>query len=355
MRDALYQALLVDKKVKVPFSRLKQLVIELDGAMRLAPDLDDQVAVLVQAMAAGGLVMLPSVNSRRSWSGPRRNWPNFINVPANKREATCKPNYQHFHQKVLPLLTGPHALPRSGKILERLEKISQWLARKDGHEIVPVPLAERSLEIFSYEKALKATGSNGVIYDTGVHQLTLADLGAFYVAPPLAWESPFAEPEHVGERPLLVVENSTPYYSLTRWNRQAKVYACIVYGSGKQVEASLPQQSELLDTYPQAEIRYFGDIDPEGIAIFQGAERAMQQHEQRKLVPDLSLYQTLLDIGIGSRQDFKEKELDFDKLRAQFGDSVTGQIQQLFASGKRISQEHLGLHTLNSRFCDGLN
>lgn len=354
MRDTLYQALLAEKRVKVPFARLKQLVIGLDGAMRLAPDLDDQVTRLAQAMAVDGQVVLPSLNSRNSWSGPRRTWPNFISVPANKRKATCKPNYYHFHQKILPLLTGPNALPKSCKILEKLEKISQWLARQDGYEIVPAPLAERSLEIFGYEKALKATGSNGVVYDTGDHQLTLTDLGAFYVAPPLAWESPFAEPREAGERPLLVVENSTPYYSLTRWNRQAKAYACIVYGSGKQVEGSLPQQSELLDKFPRAELRYYGDIDPEGVAIYQGTAKAMQQFNQRELVPDLSLYQALLDVGKGSPRDFKAKMFNLVGLHAQFGENIATHFEELFAKEQRISQEHLGLFVLNSLYLEGL-
>lgn len=91
--------------------------------------------------------------------------------------------------------------------------------------------------------------------------------------------------------PLLVVENKETFMTLPF---EECGFAAVVYGGGHLNSAAL----DLLKRIEESgiELRYFGDLDPDGLLIFQEAERALNG----RLLPwhmDVETYRRYLDFG----------------------------------------------------------
>jgi hypothetical protein len=111
---------------------------------------------------------------------------------------------------------------RAGVPLECLQKLQEFFA-EGGRNREPVPLKERSLQIFGDEKRLDALIQSSSLFQPG--RLTLDQLRCFLVVEPLAWER-----GPTPDGPVLVIENSATWYSYCRWNRDRGYFSAVVYG-----------------------------------------------------------------------------------------------------------------------------
>lgn len=171
--------------------------------------------------------------------------------------------------------------------VEALRKINVWL-RDHGRDTDVLPLRERSLQVLGYEKALERLTSTAVF---GPGRLTLGSFRTFRAHPPLA-------ATQVGEGPVvLVVENADTFHSL----RSVLIgdpgpVGHVVWGAGGAFEASVRSAGDL----PGAQVvRYFGDLDIDGLRIPTSAARtAHLECGVLPVAPATGLYRALLATGV---------------------------------------------------------
>jgi hypothetical protein len=177
--------------------------------------------------------------------------------------------------------------------LERAVHVNQYLLDRPP-EPVRVPHRERALRVFGDEKALDPFVRSGLFGG----RITLDDLDCFYCPEPLPFRPLSLDIRETEGKPLLVVENANTYWSCCRANETLLRYAAIVYGQGFAACAAERASDGLQEIQHQvaaAGIRYFGDLDPAGIAIPCRINHYRDERELPPLKAERRLYRTLLE------------------------------------------------------------
>lgn len=238
--------------------------------------------------------------------------------------------------------------PELGFLSERKEtadspwlKIDAWLKTMRHTPRAPVPIRERSLEIFGDEKALDSLSATRP-FRCG--HLSLADLSCYYVPEPPAWER---GPCGSFDLPGLCVENATTYHVLCRFNSEAGLWGFVVYGRGNALSTVVEGILPIMKEHGHAGIGYFGDIDVEGMEI---AARGARQFRAagRELSLEGRLYRLLLERGRPApSRTGGGLSPDASALVEAAG---LGGLCGLFAGHQRIAQEWAGYRTLKEWF-----
>jgi hypothetical protein len=212
---------------------------------------------------------------------------------------------------------------------EALFAVNAWLARQR-RPPVPLPHRERSLEIFGHEKRLDEL-LHTPLFAPG--RLSLDLLSAYVVHPPFVWQ-PVDGP--TGDQ-LLVVENHTTFHSVCRAVAHhvsagtASPFAFIAYGAGNAFEASVTYVADLQPS--PARVRYFGDLDAEGVTIPSRASARAVALGLPRVEPHAPLYRMLLDVG-SPRPSTSTAAAPTGWLA-----ELQARADALFAAGGRLAQE----------------
>jgi len=249
-----------------------------------------------------------------------------------------------FHARARAIPWAPElrfvANMRPGVSLECLLKLQEFFA-DGGRDRQPVPLKERSLQIFGDEKRLDALFRGSSLFAPG--RLTLEQLRCFAVSEPLAWER---GPSSDG--PVLVIENGATWYSYCRWNRERGFFSAVVYGRGNQFIDSVAYLEEVFrGTGNRCAVRYFGDLDPRGLRIPRLASAKAAGLELPMIEPDTRSYRRPLEMG---RQKAKpgRDPLECDARDMEWLRDLAPQAAELFARQCRLPQEHVNWELLQS-------
>lgn len=233
--------------------------------------------------------------------------------------------------------------------------INSWLMR--GPDLTPVPLRERSLEIFGEfgsaaefpmpEKTLDTLKSGPLFSDPD--QL-LALIRAFVIPPPLLSETFL---EEIGDGyyqkigigdVLLVIENSTTWWSIVRSLPDQHRLGYVAWGLGNTFLASI---HSIAEKHGVSRIRYFGDLDLSGLRIPRAASRRATEDDLPPVAPAVELYAALQRFGRSSRG--KERQVSRTEA-AQLADWLVEPLREqaieLLMSGERLAQEWVGLRYL---------
>jgi hypothetical protein len=291
-------------------------------------------------LQTAGRIKLPTATSRTGWD--TRAMPAIpvwvMRVDATSSEHSGKPAPR----------VWPSALEAAGRIAIRadehaiLERIAAWM--RDNPVPVPVPVEERSLELFDDEKALDAYLKTR-LFTSGT--LTLSLLGCYI--PPVPFVS-----QHVrgtGTCVLLVVENLATYTSFLEVIREldpgSRPDLHLGWGYGgafTQSVLSVP----MLEPAPQMAF-YFGDLDLAGLQIAVNAAAQATLAGLPALRPATSCYQFLLD---GPRhwrradQSNRHANPDYGAVCRWLPRSLQGQASELLRAQQRVPQERLGMEAL---------
>ena len=215
--------------------------------------------------------------------------------------------------------------------------VDRWLKETRNETREPVPVRERSLEIFGDEKMLDLLVCAQAFKSS---RITLAALSCYYVPEPAAWEPGPAVSRNL---PGLCIENSTTYDVVKRFNREAGVWGFVVYGRGNGfasvVEGILPVMAE----FGHDRLLYFGDADREGLEI--AARGAAKFSEAGKdLVLDGRLYRLILSCGKAAESKTGGAlSPGAAELLAKAG---LHELPALFSRHLRVSQEWAGYRRL---------
>jgi hypothetical protein len=215
--------------------------------------------------------------------------------------------------------------------------MNDFLAR-NRHELHPVPLRERSLQIFADEKALDRRCRNGSLFNG---QLKLEAIGAFEPPPPLPYES-----IETAGLPLLLLENHHTYWSFSTWNSEARKYSAVVYGAGWVISRSGPALATVMHQTGGTGIVYFGDIDPAGIRIALKLAGQINKTQLPPLRAAEELYARALKDGTRTPLIRKPSRSQLEEAKAWLPTSLHAEVERLYAAGLRIPQESVGLDAL---------
>ena len=156
-------------------------------------------------------------------------------------------------------------------------------------------LNERSFEIWSREKFLSREQGRKILKRCGLSE---ADLNIYGTTEPLAYYS------HTREVPqnLLILENKDTFYSMRRHLLEGneKIFGIpvgtLIYGAGKGILRSFRDFDLCVEPYMKKEgnvIYYFGDLDYEGIGIYENLAELFS--ERWEIIPFLPAYEAMLE------------------------------------------------------------
>ncbi|MCI8389117.1 MAG: hypothetical protein HFI35_00080 [Roseburia sp.] len=149
--------------------------------------------------------------------------------------------------------------------------LSRYLTERGGMPQEPVSLNERSFQIFGREKFLQREQGRKILTHCGV---TLEQLEVYRTTEPLAYYSCSTKtPQNV-----LILENKDTFYSIRRHLLSGRTMlfgaeiSTVIYGAGKGILRSFEDFGFCVEPHindASNRILYFGDLDYEGIGIYE--------------------------------------------------------------------------------------
>lgn len=162
---------------------------------------------------------------------------------------------------------------------EWLLLLNQYLKTSRNSLQIPKSMNERSFEIWHREKFLKEEQGKKILKRCG---LSFDDLNLYETTEPLAY---YTQTRKTPQN-LLILENKDTFYSMRRRLLEGKErilgtsFGTLIYGAGKGIFRSFQDFSLCAEPYMREKdnvIYYFGDLDYEGIAIYEGLATLFQK------------------------------------------------------------------------------
>lgn len=237
---------------------------------------------------------------------------------------------------------------------EDIRALSDFLWHRAKELETPMSINERSFSIFGKEKLLKSMEKK-FSSCFRLRDFTWEDLNIY------ATPEPFFEYIHPGasEGDILVVENKDTWYTLRKIMREedkVRLFSIdlkvLLYGEGKKIT----RQSGRLREYSEEVLGegdhifyYFGDLDYEGISIFQEAKQENPEIQMILLTPAYELMLTLSEnMKYPMTRDHRMPRADVAAFLALFSEDHQKKILDILEGGYYIPQEILNYSTLKS-------
>ena len=232
--------------------------------------------------------------------------------------------------------------------------INDLILRRGECEVLTVN--ERSYELFGDEKAIAMPDEASV---KGAQilknlRLTLEDIRAKQVFEPFFWiEKDFLNLQGKAERIVLIVENKDTFWTLQQAVTDGVLAGIhlVIYGEGNAILKKF-EYIETVGGVPDDRYRYFGDIDWEGISIY---NRLRARYPEYDIRPATTLYAFILQKAgpAGARPLRRPQRAGTLSPFLDFFDAETGDaIRQIVTAERYLPQEVLNTTDL-SRFGDG--
>lgn len=228
-------------------------------------------------------------------------------------------------------------------------KLNDYLLQEQSREITEVSMNERSFEIWGREKFLQLEQGRKILKRCGIDA---SQLSFYETSEPLAYYS------HHRQTPqnLLILENKDTFYSMRRHllNGRDRIFGVpfgtLVYGAGKGILRSFQDFSFCVEPYMQAaenQIYYFGDLDYEGIGIYERLAESFGTQRQIQIQPFAKAYARMVQKALTVSELPMTKEKQNRNISGSFfawhSDAVVYQMKQILESGHYIPQEILNI------------
>ena len=187
-----------------------------------------------------------------------------------------------------------HNLAVYAKERETVRQLHSFLQKHRELLQTSVSYNERSLQIWGYEKFVSQGNGKTILKHCG---LDLAFLNCYSTMEPFAY---FTFTRKTPQK-LLIIENKDTFFSMRRHMLAGhstilgEEFGTLIYGAGKRVISSFQQFALSAEPYmldANNEFVYFGDLDYEGIGIYENLATCFQ--EQAKLKPFVAAYAKML-------------------------------------------------------------
>jgi hypothetical protein len=314
---------------RVQLTELWKILDQADPATRVDARRRMVLSELIDELSGANMIELPASRSYDRSEDPRL--PRFVTLPRPAADpGLAKPVVWH------PALAWVPQARLSRSQTGTLDQVNSWL--HDNRDQLVVPSRERSLEIFGNEKALDRLVITSLF---GPGRLDLGLLRCRRVAPRLHCETAGA-----GDV-LLVVENSDTFDSVLSVLRDRDDHrvGLVGWGAGTGFEASVLSIARL--GRPVAEIRYFGDLDENGLRVPANAGALARTEGLPRVLPAAALYAAMLQLGVPQPGQRKRSAEGASDLASWLDPEHRGEAERLLMTGSRIAQEAVGLAHLS--------
>ena len=203
---------------------------------------------------------------------------------------------------------------------------------------------ERSFEIWGREKYLTKEGGVSLLKNLG---LTPEDINVYDTTEPLAY---YSHHKRVPQK-LLILENKDTFYSMRKHLLAGNTtilgeeIGTLIYGGGKGIHKSFQDFTFCVEPYlndSSNEVLYFGDLDYEGIIIYETLQKNFK--DQVKLTPFCAAYETMLrkaDFSVLPDTKKGQNRNIGMEFASHFTKEIQEQIEKLLQQNKYIPQEIL--------------
>ena len=172
--------------------------------------------------------------------------------------------------------------------------LNEYLKKHTDALLTPESLNERSFEIWHREKFLDREQGKKILKRCG---LNVEALNVYRTTEPLSYYT------HTRNTPqnILILENKDPFFSMRNYllNGHTEIFGAeigtLIYGAGKGIIRSFQDFDLCAEPYmkhPKNTIYYFGDLDYEGIGIYENL--AEKFRSRWKIIPFVPAYQAML-------------------------------------------------------------
>ncbi|MDQ0665369.1 hypothetical protein QFZ35_003867 [Arthrobacter ulcerisalmonis] len=320
---------------RVPLEDLREQAYITNPTLIGDPNSRIRLRDAIEELATAGQAILPAHGSKTAWDTSMfPHLPAWVLKPAPTKPAavdTRRPVYPSRLETAAALVTRPDEV-------ELLNRVADWL--RDHPTAIPVPMEERSLDLFGNEKILGERMETR-LFTSGA--LTLDLLACHRTPIPL----PSQHIPGTGATRLLVCENRAAYYSIVTACRALPVDARpdlhVAFGGGNQFSVGHAEIA-FLDPKPVRAL-YCGDLDLAGIEI--AVRVAAATTGTVVLEPAVDHYDWMLRQGKQQTDPSSRRIGDLEHLLAWFPVSLRPGIRELLVSRTKISQETVGLEALS--------
>lgn len=235
-------------------------------------------------------------------------------------------------------------------------KIDEFIRKKMILLENPASINERSFQIFGKEKFIR---SNTICKSVLAFNSEIEEYLNMYHTPEPFFEQTVVDNIDADIINVLIIENKDTWYTLKKLMKgnSRMLYGIrfdsLIYGEGKKITRKRDSLTEFSQTYYDNEIParyyYFGDLDMEGIAIFESVVRVN---------PDLNikvfseLYIDMLKEAEGRTMPMSselQQHCNGEVFYRSFTEVQIGIISELLSSGKYIPQEILNYGYLKGK------
>lgn len=214
--------------------------------------------------------------------------------------------------------------------------------------VILISKNERSFQIWGREKFLQLEQGRKILKRCKVDPSQLA---YYETSEPLAYYSSHRRtPQN-----LLILENKDTFYSMRRHllEHQEKIFGIpfgtLVYGAGKGILRSFQDFSFCVEPYMRAvenQIYYFGDLDYEGIGIYERLAELFEM-QQYSIQPFTQAYEKMLEKAQTVRELPITKEKQNRRISERFfgffSDQTAAKMKEILESDRYIPQEILNI------------
>ena len=178
-----------------------------------------------------------------------------------------------------------------------VRRLSEYLHSNGGMPDIPISRSERSFEIWGEEKFLTGGAGRTILSRCKIEE---SALNTYSTAEPFAY---FASHRTTPQK-ILILENKDPFFGMRKYllagNREilGEKIGTLIYGAGKRVVSSFREFEISAEPYMKAAgntFLYFGDLDHEGILIYETLAEAFA--DSGMIQPFIPAYLAMLDKG----------------------------------------------------------
>lgn len=258
--------------------------------------------------------------------------------------------YEELRYRLSPLLDTTYYQKNPEKYIadqKYVRLLSEYLMKNKELLDNPVATNERSFEIFHREKFLDRENGRTLLAHLGVCP---EKLNFYETSEPMSYYS------HNKTTPqnFLIIENKDTFYSMRRHLIHQKdtllglKIGTLIYGGGKSIYKSFDDFINCVEPYfshKQNKVYYFGDLDYEGILIYEHLQK--QYENQTEIILFTKAYEKMLEkakvIGYEELPDTKEGQNKNagEEFYQNFSPVIQEEIKKVLESGKYIPQEIL--------------
>lgn len=226
-------------------------------------------------------------------------------------------------------------------------ELNQYLKNKKKTLQFKVSVNERSFEIWGQEKFLSRGQGKRILSRCG---LELSFFNIYETTEPLAY---YSRTRNIPQN-LLILENKDTFFSMRRHLLEGNEEILgikidtLIYGAGKGIFRSFEDFDLCVEPYMQAEgnqIFYFGDLDYEGIGIYENLAELF--NEEWKIIPFMAGYEKLLDKAVKAVSIPETKERQNRNIKniffSYFSTERIKQMKEILEKGRYVPQEILNI------------